>query len=235
MKRWWLVIALLLSVGLNLGILAAIAAKKAQKPEPREPRPAEAMNPAADPLPRLPRLADRLGLEGEERRKFIDIQWNLFQQTARLRLQRGEVHRELKRELTREEPDRQKVNQLLAESSRIYGAMERALVDSVLASRDLLGPEQEEEYLRFVARLRVPNQAGPGLQGGQGPGPQGQPRGDRPFQDRLDRMRERRERRMGDRFPEGPPPEEGRGPMFEGEGGPEEGPPDGPPPGPQLR
>ncbi len=218
MKRWWLVILLLLSVGLNLGILAAIAAKKAQKPGPREPRPAEAMNPAADPLPRLPRLADRLGLEGEERRKFIDIQWNLFQQTARLRLQRGEVHRELKRELTREEPDRQKVNQLLGESARIYGAMERALVDSVLSSRDLLGPGQEEEYLRFVGRLRVPN-PDPGL---QGQGPQGQPRRDRPFKDRL------RERRMRDRFPEGPPMEEQRRPRFEGEGGPEEGPP-GPP------
>lgn len=201
--RWWLVIALLLSVGLNLGILAAIAARKAQRPEPREPRPAEAVNPAADPLPRLPRLADRLGLEGEERRKFIDIQWNLFQQTARLRLQRGEVHRELKRELTRDEPDRQKVDQLLGESARIHGAMERALVDSVLASRDLLGPEQEEEYLRFVGRLRVPNPpGGPGFQG-QGPGAQGQPRGNRPF---LDRMRERR---MRDRFPEGPPLEEG--------------------------
>lgn len=198
MKRWWLVIALLLSVGLNLGILAAIAARRAQ-PGPREPRPpAEAMNPAADPLPRLPRLADRLGLEGEERRRFIDIQWNLFQQTARLRLQRGEVHRELKRELTRDEPDRQQVDRLLGESSRIHGAMERALVDSVLASRELLDPEQEEEYLRFVGRLRVPNPPGPGFQG-QGPGPQG----NRPFRDRL------RERRMRDRFPEGPPPEDG--------------------------
>ena len=200
MKRWWLVIALLLSIGLNLGILAAIAAKKAQQPGPREPRPAEAMNPADD-LPRLPRLADRLGLEGEERRQFIDIQWNLFQKTARLRLQRGEVHRELKRELTREEPDRQRVDQLLGESARIHGAMERALVDSVLASRDLLGPEQEEEYLRFVGRLRVPNPPGPGFQG-QGPRQQRQPGEDRPFLDRV------RERRMRDRFPEGPPPEE---------------------------
>ncbi len=120
MKRWWLVIVLLLSVGLNLGILAAIAARRAQPgPGPRDPRPAEALNPVADPLPRLPRLADRLGLEGEERRRFIDIQWELFQKTGRLRLRRGEVHRELKRELTRGEPDRQRVDQLLRESARI--------------------------------------------------------------------------------------------------------------------
>ena len=202
MRRWWLVIALLLSVGLNLGILGAIvAARRPPRPEPREPRPAEAIDPAGDPLPRLPRLADRLGLEGEERRKFIDIQWNLFQKTARLRLQRGEVHRDLKRELTGGEPDRQRVDQLLNESARIYRAMERALVDSVLASRDLLNEEQEKEYLRFVGQLRVPNAGGGlGMQG-QRPGAQRSPGGDRPFQDRL------QERRMRGRFPEGPPPE----------------------------
>lgn len=213
MRRWWLVIVLLLSVGLNLGILGAIvAARRGPRPEPREPRPAaEAMNPAADPLPRLPRLADRLGLEGEERRKFIDIQWDLFQKTARLRLQRGEVHRELKRELTGGEPDRQRVDQLLNESARIYRAMERALVDSVLASRGLLDPEQEREYLRFVGQLRVPPNAGGGLgMQGQRPGPQ-RPRGDRPFRDRLQERR-MRGRFPEDRFPEGPPPEDGRRP-----------------------
>jgi hypothetical protein len=217
MKRWWLVIALLLSVGLNLGILGSIvAARRAPQPGPREPRPgAGAVNPAANPLPRLPRLADRLGLEGEERRQFIDVQWTLFQKTARLRLQRGEVHRELKRELSRDEPDRQKLDRLLGESARLHSAMERALVDSVLASRDLLGPEQERKYLRFVGRLRVPNPPpGPGFQG-QGPGPQGQPRRDRPFRDR---MQERRR----ERFQEGMPPEDRRWPVFEGEGRPEE-------------
>jgi hypothetical protein len=198
MRRWWLVITLLLSIGLNLGILAAIVAKKAQQPEPREPRPAEAVNPAVDPVPRLPRLADRLGLEGEERRKFISIQWHLFENTARLRLQRAEVHRQLKRELTRDEPNRQRIDGLLNESAQIYNAMERVLVDSLFASRELLGPEQEREYLRFVGRLRVPNPPGPAFQG-QGPGPQG----NRPFRDRL------RERRMRERFPEGPPPEDG--------------------------
>ncbi|HEV2852722.1 MAG TPA: periplasmic heavy metal sensor [Thermoanaerobaculia bacterium] len=203
MRRWWLAIALLLSVGLNLGILAAIAARRAQPgPRDREPRPGPEMaNPAADPLPRLPRLADRLGLEGEERRKFLDLQWDLFQQMTRLRLQMGEVHRELKRELTRGEPDRQRVDALLQESARIYGSLERKLVDNVLATRELLGPEKEKEYLRLVGRLRVPNPGGGlGFQG-QGPRPQRPPLGNRPFRDRL------RERRMRERFPEGPPPE----------------------------
>ena len=92
MRRWWLVIALLLSVGLNLGIFFALAARRHLAPERRAARP-ELVQPANDPLPRLPQLADRLGLEAEERRRFLDIQWNLYQETSRLRLQLGEVHR----------------------------------------------------------------------------------------------------------------------------------------------
>lgn len=225
MRRWWLVIALLLSLGLNLGILAAVAARRGGGP-PR-PRPAgpEMANPGpgGDPLPRLPRLADRLGLEGEQRRKFLDIQWNLYQETSRLRLQLGEVHREVRREATREQPDRRKIDQLLNESARIYLALERTLVKNVLASRDLLGPNKEKEYLELVGRLRVPN---PG--GGMGMQEQGEPRGPmgrRRMDDR--RPGERlRDRRFRDRFGEGPPPRfEDRGPE---DGGPPEG--EGPPP-----
>src|SRR5215210_1719198 len=159
-------------------------------------------NPANDPLPRLPRFADRLGLEGEERRKFLDIQWSLFQETSRLRLRMGEVHRDLRRELTRGEPDRRRVDALLQESARIYGALERALVNNVLTTRELLGPEKEREYLELVGRLRVP---GPGVAGGLGgPGP--------------------RNRRPRDRFLQRPP---GRRPPFEEEGpSEEEGPPE---------
>jgi len=211
MKRWWLVIALLLSVGLNLGILAAIAARRAH-PGPRDPR--EMANPLnnslnnplnnPNPLPRLPRLADRLGLEGKERRKFLDIQWNLFQETSRLRLRMGEVHRDLKRELTSREPDRQRVDALLAESARVHGALERALVSNVLATRELLGPEREREYLAMVGKLRVPG-AGGGLGPGMG-GPGGQrrpPEGGDPRDPRFVGPRERRRERLQQRRMEG--------------------------------
>lgn len=226
MSRWWLVIALLLSVGLNVGILAAIAARKAGPPPPaREGRPPqEGQNPAnVDPVPRLGRLADRLKLEGDQRRKFLDIQWNLYQETTRQRLQLNEVHRELRRELTRSNSDRQRVEALLGESSRIYVALERALVNSVLSTRELLGPEKEKEYLRIVGRLRVPN-PGPGIANPGGPPPQRRQGG---F---LDRFRQRRMERLERR--EGPPPP----PEGEGDG---EGPPlpedqrpegEGPPP-----
>ena len=159
-----------------------------------------------NPLPRLPRLADRLGLEGEERRKFLDIQWNLFQETSRLRLRMGEVHRDLKRELTSPEPDRQRVDALLAESARVHGALERALVSNVLATRELLGPEREREYLTMVGKLRVPG-AGGGL-GMGGPGGQRRPPegGDPRFQGPRERRRERLQQRRLEE--ENGPPEE---------------------------
>jgi hypothetical protein len=205
MSRWWLVIALLLSVGLNVGILAAIGARRAAMPGLQEARPqnqADAAKPANnDPVPRLARLADRLKLEGEPRRKFLAIQWNLYQETTRLRLDLGEVHRALRKELTRPDADRQRVEALLTESSRLYLALERSLVNNVFATRELLGPEKEAEYLKVVGRLRVPN-PGPGIMNPSA-GPQQKP-------GMLERMRQRRlrqQRRQGEERQEadGPP------------------------------
>ncbi|MBW8874630.1 MAG: periplasmic heavy metal sensor [Acidobacteria bacterium] len=186
MKRWWLVIALLLSVGLNVGILAAITVRR-MNPAAR-PAKAQAANPAADPLPRLPQLANRLGLEGEERRKFLDIQWNLYQETSHLRLQLGEVHRHLRHELIQSPPDRAQVDRLLEESSRIYLALEKSLVGNILATRDLLGPEKEKQYLRLIGQLRIPNPGGFGPNAGFGGGQQQRP-GQRNRQRRQQRLR----------------------------------------------
>jgi hypothetical protein len=187
MKRWWLVIALLLSVGLNVGILAAITARRmnpAAFGNKNKPPPA---NQAADPLPRLPQLANRLGLEGEERRKFLDIQWNLYQETSHLRLQLGEVHRNLRHELVQAQPDRAQVDRLLEESSRIYLALEKSLVSNILATRELLGPEKEKQYLRLIGQLRIPNPGGFGPNAAFGGGGQQRPErmGERARQRRL--------------------------------------------------
>jgi Spy/CpxP family protein refolding chaperone len=203
MRRWWLVIALLLSVGLNLGILAAIGARRAALFAGKGERPpleaGPGSKPGADPVPRLARLADRLKLEGEPRRRFLDIQWNLYQETTRLRLRLNEVHRDLRREMSRPTPDRQRVEALLNESARIYLALERSLVNNVFATRDLLDPEQQAEYLKIVGRLRVPGPgAGIGTPGGgagqRRPGP-------------MERLRQKRMRQewREDREEGGPP------------------------------
>lgn len=174
MRRWWLAIALLLSVGLNVGILTAVGVRRAVALRQQAVRSQAAASNANDPVPRLARLANYLKLEGDQRRRFLDIQWNLYQETTRLRLQLNEVHRALRRELTRPDPDRQRVEELLNESSRIYLSLERSLVNNVFATRDLLGPEKAEDYLKIVGRLRVPN-PGPGIANPGGPLPKRSP------------------------------------------------------------
>jgi hypothetical protein len=197
-RRWWLVLVLLLSLGLNVGILAAIAARRATlMARPNAARQDQAgtagnNNPNnVDPVPRLTRLANRLKLEGDQRRKFLDIQWNLYQETARQRLQLNEIHRALRQELTHPNPDRPRVEGLLNESSQIYLALERSLVNNVFATRDLLGPEKEADYLKIVGSLRVPN-PGLGLNPGAAAAP---PRRLGPFQRLRQKLRQGRQAR----------------------------------------
>ena len=189
MRRWWLVIVLLLSLGLNVGILAAVAARRFGPGGPGGPgaKPPGAANQPPDPLPRLPQLANRLGLEGEERRKFLDIQWNLYQETSHLRLQLGETHRNLRHELIQPQPDRAQVDRLLEESSRTYLSLEKSLVTNILATRELLGPEKEKQYLRLIGQLRIPNPGGFGPNAGFGGGQK-----QRPGQRLRQRLRQQR-------------------------------------------
>lgn len=200
MRRWWLVIALLLSVGVNVGLLASVAIRRLeirQAGERERPGPPEVAA-SGDPLPRVVRLADHLGLEGEQRRRFIGLQARFFQETLRLRLEMGEIYRELRRELVSRNPDPERIDRLTQESARIHLALERATTKNVLATREVLDPRQERQYLRILSRLRP---AGPmGLLGpgaGRRPPAGPGPRRGETFQRRFPRDVEDR--------PEGPP------------------------------
>jgi hypothetical protein len=210
-RRWWLTIALLLSVGVNIGILATLATRRAVRPERRPPPPREEPAPPAGPEesgqeggpPRAGRLADRLGLEGEPRSRFLAVQQQFFEQTLRIRLHMTETQREVRRELMSPAPDRRKIDALLQDSARDFLSLEQALATNIVESRKLLDPGQEEEFLRVVASLR------PQAAGGFGPRPNRRP-GPPPW--RQDDRRPRRDRfpREDRRFEdEGPPPEDG--------------------------
>src|SRR6185436_4560766 len=112
-RRWGLALALLLSLGVNVGILATLAVRHAappDRPRPEEPRPVPSDN-TEEPL-RVVHLADRLGLEGEQRRRFVRLQGRFFAETSRLRTEQAETFRELRRELTAPEPDRRRIEEL---------------------------------------------------------------------------------------------------------------------------
>lgn len=175
MKRWALWLALLLSLGINAGILLTLAVGPGGWPWGERPQVERTWDgPGRGELGRggrpgrlrdrpprhLGRVADRLGLEGEERERFVAIQEEFLATVRDGRRRRGELHRELRAELTAPEPDRRRVAELLRELSAVQLEMERAFADAVLASRELLGPEQEEAYLGFLERL-------PGRHGGR--------------------------------------------------------------------
>jgi Spy/CpxP family protein refolding chaperone len=184
-RRWWVVIALLLSLGVNLGLVAAVATRRiAARPERPGPQRVE-----GEPLPRFRRLADRLGLEGEQRRRFLDLQGQLFEETVRVRMRQAESQREVRRELVSREPDQERIDALLQQAARDFLTLEQALAKNIVATRAILSPGQEEEYLRIISRMRPP---GPG-----GIGPQQQPP-----RRRLPPMRDRRFPRERREFPQ---------------------------------
>ena len=158
MRRWGLALALLLSLGVNVGILATLAVRRAglqERPRPQELRP---IPPGAgeEMPPRVLRLADRLGLEGEQRRRFVRLQGQLFAETVGLRTEQGEIFRELRRELTAPEPDPRKIEELTRASARAHLALQQAMAKNVAATREILDPGQERLYLDIISRLRPP-------------------------------------------------------------------------------
>jgi Spy/CpxP family protein refolding chaperone len=140
-------IALLVSVGVNVGVLATLGTARFRA-QPRWERPGE-MGP-----PPFGRLADRLGLAGKTREQFLEVQRALFETVRRDRQRLEEVRASLRRELTAEQPEQARVERQLEELGDIHAAIDRALVESVLASRDLLSPEQQRHYLRVLDRMR---------------------------------------------------------------------------------
>jgi len=153
MKPIWLWIALLLSVGVNLGVLATIGTHRFREPARWDRGPREEGPP-------IGRAADRLGLEGENRDAFIQIQTDFFQRMKESREELETLRRQLRREMTAENPDREVVDGMIEEMGQAYSRLDRVFVDNVLKSREILDPEQERRYLEFLERLQQRGRSG---------------------------------------------------------------------------
>ncbi len=169
MRRWGLVLALLLSLGVNVGILATLATQRAREettaplPAPAPPaferRPVD--GPAArllgpgGPQRRLQRLVEEMRLEGEEKRRFLQIQRRFFATSREERRALAELHRELRQELLAPAPRRARIDALVEQIGRSYAKLEGAMAANVVDSRAVLDGEQERLFLEFVRRLRA--------------------------------------------------------------------------------
>ena len=206
MSRRWLGIALLLSLGINVGIVAILLFDRASGgpavEEALDEGPEEAADPAtapglrrrgpgrfrgapgpfaSDPAAmielRTAALADRLGLEGERRERFVAIQRELLSETHRRRRAVFELQERLRRELAAEEPSRELLEELVGEMAEHRAALDRGLAEAVLATRSLLAPGQERLYLRFLGSVQAGPPGGPDRAPGprphRGPGPPG--------------------------------------------------------------
>ncbi len=152
MRRWWLWIVLLLSLGVNVGILTTLAIDHLRRDDSP---PAATAGLSGRPGPRFQNLADRLGLEGERRERFLEIQRRAFESMREERQRLIGARLELRRELVSGSSDRPRIDARLAEVTAAQAALERALIDSLLETREVLDPEQQRMYLRFVEeRLR---------------------------------------------------------------------------------
>lgn len=205
MSRRWLAIALLLSLGINAGILAILLIDRARAPVPAElpvtddgtavdqGAPAEAgaaeegpgegpgwhrrgmgrfggqrSGPPVEGLDsarmiehRTATMAERLGLEGERRERFVEIQRGFLEETHRRRREVLELQERLRRELAAEEPSREVVEEVVRATAEHRAALDRRLAEAVLATREILDPEQERRYLRFLGRIQHPGPGGP--------------------------------------------------------------------------
>ena len=212
MKRGALVIALVFSIGINLGLAFRFLAPEpapavvgaeglpggGSKAPLAEERPGEAegvgsvqgltsdvgdrTGPGARPFGLL-QMADELGLEGEPRQAFVDLKRDFFERTRNQRRRVAELQTELRAALAVDPPDRDGFAGLVDRLGEAHGALEGLFAEHFLATLELLEPEQRPLY-----RERVLEQLGRGAPN----------RGMPAFSEERQRRREERVRRRGE-------------------------------------
>lgn len=167
MKLSWLWIALAVSLGINVGVLGTLAVQGSDKEKGTEEKSAErSLDERTGPI------AERLGLEGEDREKFMQLQRGMLESSQGHRDELDGMRREVRKELREDDPDRARMDRLIGDMAEVSSAQEREYVEMVMATRELLDDEQQAMYLQFLAQARA--------RGGEGMRPGGQQQRMRP-------------------------------------------------------
>ncbi len=174
-RRWVLVLAL--SVGLNLGLLWdewGDRLETAPRPWPmgegrragRHPGPDRRPGPSPEHLDRrAAHLADRLGLDDDQRARMRDVAGTFVGRMVERRERAGELRSQIRTRLSAAEVDSVGVRELIGELRRMESQRDSLVVEIMIREADLLSPDQRALYFE-----RMP-----------WPGEEGSPRsGDRP-------------------------------------------------------
>ena len=160
-------VAFLLTLGLNLGLLAALAV---QRWWPAWNAPGAA-GPMAVRSSDWKPIADRIGLSGDERRNYQRTQSEFFAGARAHRVELAQLRMALRDELRAAEPDQQRIDQALHALVAAYEQTERDLAEHVLATRASLSPEAEARYLEVLGEIGLPPATGPIGPRRRAPGP----------------------------------------------------------------
>lgn len=141
MKRWWWIVAFVLSLGINVGILSTLALRQ------KEPARVTRQEPRS-----FEQLANRLQIQGEDRERFIALQQRFLRELRKNQKQGRRLQVQLWRELGVGEPDTARIEALVQEIGKVQGRRTELVARVVLESRDMLDRRQLRVYRRFLAR-----------------------------------------------------------------------------------
>ena len=135
MRQKILIIALVVSVALNVGALVTFAYRRATMPKPPEPP---------------GRLAEELGLTDEQREMMRGQREKSCREMEPLRREMDRKRSEVLALLEKPEVDVARRDQLFAEIAELQMRMELLAFENMRETGDILRPEQRERFLELV-------------------------------------------------------------------------------------
>lgn len=168
-RRWWLPLALLLSLGVNLGVVAMLALRRDGAPPPEGPGPIERGAPPRrgegemeEPGRRFDALARTLRLDDNQAERFVALQRRHFEGSRETRQRLEAARRDLAQEFLTGRADRLRVEALLRQVEAAQAELDQTLADLMLEAQEFLTPEQQRRFAFFVLqRLRNSGQPPP--------------------------------------------------------------------------
>jgi Spy/CpxP family protein refolding chaperone len=157
---WWL---LIVSLAFNLGFSTTYGV--------RTYGPIAGPGPGPEPRPHRARWHEPLHLDTRQRREVRRINEAMFEEVGMCRQEMDEARWALADLVAADEPDRDAIATQLDRISSMQRQLEGLVVDSLLAQKELLRPDQMQAFKESVRERLFPPQGGPGRGGAPGHGP----------------------------------------------------------------